>query len=392
MALSDLKCRKAKCPADKKQIKFTDGHGMHLLVNDAGGKYWRFNYRFQSKQKTMAFGVYPEIGLAEAREKRDAARKIVRDGRDPNKEHQIEKENHFEAIAAEWLALRKLELEPSTIRLTEMRLINDIYPHLGSMPIASVKAADILRLLKATCDRGAVSTAHRCRSIVGQILRYAIVTGRSESDPTPALKGAIQRPNIKSMAATLDPKEIGQMLRSMESYTGTAVVRIALQLIAILFLRPGELRFGEWSEINWETAEWRIPDDRMKMKGRGDHIVPLPEQAIALLRELHQITGHGTLIFPGIRSPMKPISNNTLNHALRYMGIDKSKQVAHGFRAMARTLLAELGWEPEYIERQLAHAEQNKVTAAYNRAKHLVKRKEMMQAWADYLDELKQQQ
>jgi len=388
MALSDLKCRRAKLPEGKKQIKLTDGKGMHLLINKSG-KYWRMDYRHADKRKTIALGVYPEIGLSEARDKRDEARKSLRDGRDPSKERQIQQNNSFEAIAAEWMTIRKLELAESTTRLTEMRLKNDINPHLGAMPVNSVRASDILAMLQNICDRGAEETAHRCRSIVGQILRYAIVTNRSESDPTPALRGAIRRPEARPMPTTLDPIEIGKMLRGMRDYTGTPVVRIALQLIALLFVRPGNLRFAEWTEINWKKSEWRIPAHKMKIKNKGDHIVALSIQAIDLLRELQAITGHGALIFPGIRSPLKPISENTLNHALRYIGIAKGKQVAHGFRAMARTLLAEEGWNPEYIESQLAHAKQSKVIAAYDRAKYLKERREMMQAWADYLDDLK---
>jgi len=388
MALSDLKCRRAKCPEDKKQIKLTDEKGMHLLVNKSG-KYWRFDYRYADKRKTMAFGVYPETSLIEARAKRDEARKTLRDGRDPGKERQIQQENNFEAIAKEWLTIRKLELAPSTTRLTEMRLKNDINPHIGDLPVNTIRASDILSMLQNICDRGAEETAHRCRSIVGQVLRYAIVTNRAESDPTPALRGAIRRPEGTPMATMLDPKEIGKMMRGIDNYKGTPVVRIALQLIALLFVRPGNLRFATWSEINWKKAEWRIPAHKMKIKNKGDHIVALSTQALALLHELHPITGHGELIFPGVRSPMKPISENTLNHALRYTGVGKGKQVAHGFRAMARTLLAEEGWNPEYIESQLAHAKQSKVIAAYDRAKFLKERKEMMQAWADHLDELK---
>jgi len=388
MALSDLKCRRAKCPENRKQIKLTDGKGMHLLVNKSG-KYWRMDYRHADKRKTMALGVYPETGLADARAKRDAARKVLRDGRDPGKERQIQQENSFEAIAAEWMTIRKLELAESTTRLTAMRLKNDINPAIGHLPVSKVRASDVLAMLQGICDRGAAETAHRCRSITGQILRYAIVTNRAESDPTPALRGAIRRPEGKRMATMLDPVEIGKMLRGMRAYTGTPVVRIALQLIVLLFVRPGNLRYAEWPEINWKKSEWRIPAHKMKIKNRGDHIVALSTQAIELLRELQPITGHGVLIFPGVRSPLKPISENTLNHALRYIGIEKGAQVAHGFRAMARTLLAEEGWNPEYIESQLAHAKQSKVIAAYDRAKYLKERREMMQAWSDYLEKLR---
>jgi len=294
-------------------------------------------------------------------------------------------------VAAEWVELRRGELAASTVRLIEMRLKNDINPVIGGMAVGQVRAADILGMLHNVCGRGAVETAHRCRSIVGQVLRYAIVTGRAEHDPTPALKGAIRRPDSKHMATLLKPADIGDMLRRIDNYQGTMVARCALMLNIMTFLRPGELRQAAWAEIDLDAALWMVPAARMKMKNRGDHIVPLARQAVDLLRELHRATGYGPLVFPGRLNPADPIAYNTLNHALRRMGIDKNKQVAHGFRAMARTLLAERGWRAEIIERQLAHAEQSRIVAAYNRAEFLAERREMMQDWADYLDALRSQ-
>jgi len=389
MALSDVKCRKAKCPDGRRQVKLTDERGMYLLVTAAGGRYWRMNYRWQGKQRTLALGVYPEVTLAAAREKRDRARAVLRDGRDPARDGKRAAGRRFRDVAEEWLSIRRHELAEGTLRTIMMRLRNDINPAIGDMHVDHIRAADVLAMLQHICERGAVETAHRCRSLTGQILRYAIATGRAESDPTPALKGAIRRPDTQSMAAMLKPEDIGAMLRSIEGYSGTLIVRTALMMLAYTFVRPGELRLARWSEVNPDRGEWRIPAARMKMKGRGDHIVPLSRQVMALLDAVHPVSGYGALVFPGQRSPFRPISDNTLNNALRRMGIGHDRQVAHGFRAMARTLLAEQGWRPEIIERQLAHAEHSKVVAAYNRAEFLPERRKMMQAWADYLDGLR---
>jgi len=389
LALSDVRCRKAVCPEEKRQVKLSDERGLFLLVNSRGGKYWRWNYRWQGKQRTAAFGVYPEITLKEAREKRDQARAVLRDGRDPGKERSRRRCNLFEKVAEEWLDVRRHDLAASTVRLIEMRLKNDINPVIGDIGIGDMRASDVLEMLQIICDRGAVATAHRCRAMVGQVMRYGIVTGRCESDPTPALKGAIRKPSVKSMAAMLDPKQIGAMLRGIDDYCGTYVVRCALQLNLLTFVRPSELRLAWWAEFDLGGGEWRVPAERMKMKDRGDHIVPLATQAVEILNGLHQATGFGALVFPSPFDPKKPLSANTLNHALRRMGIDKNRQVVHGFRAMARTLLAEQGWSAEVIERQLAHAEQSRVVAAYNRAEFLPERRRMMQVWADFLDELR---
>lgn len=389
MALSDVRCRKAVCPEGRKQIKLSDAGGLFLLVNDRGGKYWRMNYRFDGKQRTLAIGVYPEVTLAEARGKRDMARATLRDRRDPAVSMRRSRARAFEAVAAEWMNMRRHELAASSVRMLEMRLKNDINPAIGGIDVGDVRAADILELLQVVCDRGAVETAHRCRALIGQVLRYAIVTGRAENDPTPALRGAIRRPDSRSMAAMLNPDDIGGMLRLIDGYNGTLVVRNALLLNIYTFVRPSELRLARWSEFNLHRSEWRVPAERMKMKGRGDHIVPLASQSVDLLREMEPVSGFGDLVFPGVRSYAQPISANTLNHALRRIGIDKTKQVAHGFRAMARTLLAEQGWPAETIERQLGHAERSKVVAAYNRAEHLPERRKMMQAWADYLGQLR---
>ncbi len=386
--LSDAKCRRARCPDGKRQIKISDERGLYLLVTYAGGRYWRMNYRYGGKQKTLAIGVYPEVSLAEARNQRNLARKILRDGRDPAVARRIDAGTTFRAIADEWLQREAIDRAATTVEQNRSRLAQHILPRLGDIPVAEIRASDILRVLEHIDARGTPTTAHRCRSLIGQILRYAIATGRCESDPTPALRGAIRQPPARHMPALLDPAAIGCMLDAIMTYHGHHTIRHALMLLAYTFVRPGELRHAAWDEFDMNRHEWRIPDARMKMRGRGSHIVPLSRQALQILDTQRAISGHCVLVFPGIRDPRKPLSDNTLNSALRRMGVGKDQHVAHGFRAMARSLLAEHGWRPEIIERQLAHQEQSKVVAAYARAEHMDDRRAMMQEWADYLDSL----
>lgn len=385
--LNDALVRAAK-PSDK-QTKMADGGGLYLLLHPNGGKYWRMDYRMGTRRGTLAFGVYPDVSLREARRRRDKAREQIADGIDPAALKQAERQSQadsFEAIAKEWNAKRSRRVSSLYAEKTMRRLERDIFPWLGRRPIKDIQAPDILVALQRIEKRGAHETAHRIRALCGEVFRYAIATGRAERDPSADLRGALTRVKHKSMATMTDPKDVGALLRAINAYSGAFVTRCALQLAPLTFVRPGELRHAEWSEIDLDAAEWRIPAHKMKMKAR--HIVPLSSQAVALLSELQPFTGRGSFLFPSVRTPDRPMSENTVNAALRRMGFEKSEIVGHGFRAMASTLLHEMGWSSDVIERQLAHAERNKVKAAYNYAQHLPERRKMMQVWADYLDGL----
>ena len=392
MALTDTAIRKAK-PAGK-PYKMTDGDGLYLLVNPNGSKWWRFDYRYAGKRKTLSMGTYPDTGLADAREKRDAARKMVAVRTDPGAQRKAEKAageeraaNSFAVIAEEWLAKQASKMSPATYEKARWTFDTLVNPWVGSRPIADIDAPEILKLLQRIEERGAHETAHRTKQRCGQIFRYAIATGRARHDPTADLRGALTPVKVKHRAAITDPTKMGELLRAIDGYTGSLVVRTALKLAPLLFVRPGELRQAEWAEFDLEHAQWRIPASKMKM--RDEHIVPLPSQAVDALRELEPLTGRGQYVFPGERSRQRPMSDAAINAALRRMGFDKDTMTGHGFRAMASTRLNEMGWSADVIERQLAHAERNKVRAAYNRAQYLAERKKMMQTWADYLDTLK---
>lgn len=397
MPLSDVKCRKAKCPADKKQIKLADEKGLYLLVNSKGGKYWRMDYRHgispatgKPTRKTLALGVYPDISLAKAREKRDDARAMIAEGQDPASHHQARSGSTFAAIAAEFIDKERDSLAAGTVQNLEGRLRIHVLPKIGHRPIDSIEAPDLLAIAREIERQGKNETAHSTVALCGRVIRYAIATGRARRDPSQDIKGALRPINVTHRPAVTEPDKIGELLRAVWGYAGTPSVIAALRVISYTFVRSGELRPAEWREIDWKAAEWRIPGNRMKMKGRGDHIVPLSSQVIDQLRELHTFTGTGRLIFPGLRTPDRPLSENTLNAALRSMGISPDEHVTHGFRATARTLLAETGWRPEIIEVQLAHSKRDKIQAAYDRASYLPERRKMMQAWADYLDNLRQ--
>jgi integrase len=388
--LNDASVRNAKPDSGGQQVKLADGGGLYLLIHPNGGKYWRMNYRFGNRQCTLALGVYPDVSLKKARERRDNARKQIADGIDPSAVKQAEKQaqaDSFEAIAKEWNAKRSRKVSSLYADKTMRRLERDIFPWLGRRPIKDIQAPDLLAALQRIEKRGAHETAHRTRSLCGEVFRYAIATGRAERDPSTDLRGALTPVKHKSMATITDPKNVGALLRAIADYSGAFVTRCALQLAPLLFVRPGELRYAEWSEIDLDALEWRIPAHKMKMKDK--HIVPLSTQAVAILRELHPFTERGRYVFPSVRTPDRPMSDNTVNAALRRMGFEKSEIVGHGFRAMASTLLHEMGWQSDVIERQLAHAERNKVKAAYNHAQYLPERRKMMQAWADYLDALR---
>ena len=391
MPLTDTAIRNAK-PKDK-PYKLSDEKGLYLLVNKAG-KYFRYDYRFNKKRKTLALGVYPDVSLKEAREKNNEARKLLQGDIDPaqyKKETKsmriVQAANSFEARAREWFTKNIHTWTEGHSRTIISRLENNVFPWLGSRPIAETTAPEILTVLRRIEDRGAMETAHRVKQICGQVFRYAVATGRAERDPSTDLRGALPPTKPKHMATITNPKKVGELLRAIDGYEGHLITRCALRLAPLVFVRPGELRHAEWGEINLEQAEWKIPAEKMKM--RSPHIVPLASQAVAIFKEIQPLTGHGRFIFPSLRSTDRPMSNNTILAALRRMGYAKEEMSGHGFRAMASTILHEQGWPSDIIERQLAHAEKNSIKAAYNHAQHLPKRRKMMLAWADLLDGLK---
>ena len=379
------------CKPKDKAYKLTDGGGLYLLVSPRGGKWWRFDYRFQSKRKTLSMGVYPAISLKDARDRRDEAKKQLANGIDPamvrkSQKHQQSQPNTFEAVAREWHAKFKPGWSDSHANRLLRLLERDIFPWLGSMPVSDVSSPLLLQTIRRIETRS-LDTAHRAMQNCGQVFRYAIATGRQQNDPTHALKGAIPPIRDNHFASITHPEQIGPLLRAIEGYKGEFITQSALRLGPLVFVRPGELRHAEWSEINLEIGEWRIPSEKMKMG--QPHIVPLARQSIVLLTDLQPLTGTGQYLFPSVRSLDRPLSENTINAALRRLGYTKDEMTGHGFRSMASTLLNEQGWNRDHIERQLAHAERNKIRAAYNYADYLPERRKMMQAWADYLDTLK---
>jgi len=375
--------------------KYTDGGGMYLLVT-ASGKYWRLNYRFDEKRKTLALGGYPTVTLAEARKRREKAREQLSKGIDPNAAKREEKQakadlaaNTFELVARAWLkktAVTRKEITQS--RITTL-LEHDVFPFIGGLPINTLGPRDVLnKALRKIEARGSIDTAHRAKQICGRIFRYGVAVGLAERDVTSDLRGALEEIPKSHFAAITEPKQAGELMRSIYGYTGHPSTVGALKLAPLVFVRPGELRKAEWTEFDLDGAEWRIPGSKMKMG--VDHIVPLSTQALAILRNVHAITGHGRYVFPSLRSDQRPMSENTLNAALRGMGYSKDIHTAHGFRAMARTILDEvLGERVDHIEHQLAHTVKDPNGRAYNRTAHLPARRKMMQRWADYLDKLR---
>ena len=391
MPLTDTAIRNAKHQI--KQYKLTDEKGMYLLVNKAG-KYFRLDYRFAGKRKTLALGVYPDVKLVEAREKRDDARKMIANGVDPGQTRKVQKsiqieqtENSFEAIAREWHGKYSSNWADSHAKKILRRFELYIFPWLGSRPIAEITPPELLAVLRRIESQGILETAHRAQQNCGQVFRYAIATGRAERDPSADLRGALTPAKHARMATITEPKKIGELLRAIDGYEGTPVAKCALKLAPLVFVRPGELRHAEWVEIDLDKAEWRIPAEKMKMK--DPHIVPLSSQAVEVLCEILPITGKGQYVFPSVRTNSRPMSENTVLAALRRMGFTKEEMSGHGFRAMASTVLHEQGWPSDIIERQLAHAERNSIKAAYNHAQHLPERRKMMQSWADYLEKIK---
>ncbi|AHI79909.1 phage integrase family protein [Burkholderia thailandensis USAMRU Malaysia  len=400
MALTDMAIRRAK-PMEKQQKLFDSG-GLFLLVTPAGGKRWVLKYRFGGREKSLAFGTYPEVSLVEARKKRDAAREKLAANIDPGEAKKAEKrtqrlnaENSFEAIAREWHAKYAPTWSDSHGDRILRRLEVDAFPWIGGKPMANLTPPDVLDILRRVEKRGALETAHRLRGNVGQVCRYAVATGRAERDVTSDLRGALPPPETEHFAAVTAPKELGELLRAIDSYRGTFPVLCALRLAPLVFQRPGELRAAEWEEFDLDAATWEIPSARMKRRKKdkasgGAHIVPLASQAVSVLRELHLLTGNGRYLFSGARSKARPMSDNTVNAALRRLGYDSSTMTGHGFRATARTIMAEqLGIPKEIIEAQLAHAVKDPLGRAYDRTVYLAQRGEMMQKWANYLDRLK---
>ncbi len=391
MPLTETAIRNAK-PADK-PFKLSDARGLFLLVAPAGGKWWRFRYRFGEKHKSLSMGVYPDVGLKDARERRDEARKLLANGTDPGENRKAVKSaraeraaNSFEVVAREWFARCSTNWAEIHSDRIIRRLERDVFPWIGGRPIAEVTAPELLATLRKIEARGALETAHRALGTCGQVFRYAVATGRAQRDPSGDLRGALPPFKGEHFAAITDPKRVGQLLREIEGYQGTFTVNCALRLAPLVFVRPGELRRAQWADIDLDATEWRYT----ATKTDAPHVVPLATQAVAILRELHAVTGHGQYVFPGGRSPKRPMSDNAILAALRRMGIAKDEMSGHGFRAMARTILDEvLGVRPDFIEHQLAHAVRDPNGRAYNRTAHLPERRRMMQQWADYLDKLK---
>lgn len=391
MPLSDTAIRNAK--ATEKPYKLPDEKGLFLLVHPNGSKYWRQKYRFNGKEKTLAHGIYPDVTLKDARERRDAARKLLANEIDPGENKKVQKSakvqraaNSFEVIAREWYSKNRESWAVSHADKIIARLENDVFPWLGGKAIAEIVAPDVLSVLRRIEGRGTIDTAHRAKSNISQVMRYAIATGKAERDPCPDLRGALPPLRHNNFASITEPAKVAELLRAMDAFSGTFVVKSALLLAPLLFVRPGELRKALWADMDLDKAEWRY----FVTKTKTEHSVPLASQAVAILKDLHALTGHASQVFPG-RDPQKPMSEAAINAALRRMGYDtKTEITGHGFRAMARTILhEELHQKPEVIEHQLAHKVPDSLGTAYNRTKFLKERKAMMQLWADYLDKLK---
>lgn len=381
-------------PAEK-SYKLSDGKGLYLLVQPNGSKLWRFNYRYLQKYRTLAFGIWPDVGLADARAKRDEARRLIAAGLDPSHEAKLEaaremisEENSFKLVAEEWIAKQERE-GLAEITLSKIHwLLAKAYPKLGNRPIAKITAQEVLTVLRSVEATGRYESARRMRSVLSRVFRYAIATTRAEHDPARDLRGALTVPKAQHLAAITTEKGAGALMRAIEGYTGHAVTLFALRLSAHLFVRPGELRQAEWGEFDFEKCLWNIPSERMKM--RRAHRVPLSSQAVGLFEQLWEFTGTGRYCFPSFRTPRRPMSENTVNAALRAMGFGPEEMTAHGFRAMAATLLNESGlFNPDAIERQLAHMDTNAVRRAYSRGEYWEERVRLMQYWSDEIVRLR---
>jgi integrase len=395
MALTDTFVKNAKFTGTSPKEKHTDGGGMYLLVM-ASGKYWRMNYRVDGKQKTLALGVYPDVSLAKARQRRDRARQLLADGTDPGAAKHEAKQaqaavlaNTFEVVARDWLEKTAADRKPDTQAKTLSWLVKDVFPYIGTKAISTIGPRDVLAALRYMEARGALDSVQRVKQICGRVFCYAVATGSAERDVTQDLKGALTKASPGHFAAITDPKLAGALMRAIFAYSGHPQVIAALKLSALVFTRPSELRGAEWAEIDLDTAQWVIPASKMKMK--VDHVVPLSTQAVVILQDMKKVTGHRQYVFPSIgRSVDRPMSESTCNAALHAMGIDKETHVPHGFRAMARTIMDEVMNERvDLIEHQLSHQVKDANGRAYNRTAHLDARRGMMQRWADYLDKIR---
>lgn len=394
MSLTKIECDKAKCPANRTSVRLADDKGMYLEVTAAGGKYWRVKYRHGGKEKRLALGVYPAVSLAQARKARDQAREALTSGADPAQLKRDAKliramsgANTFETVARQWWAHWSGPKSPRHADYVLRRLEADVFPALGARPVASITAPQLLAMAKAIETRGAVDIAKRALQTCGQIMRYAVGHGVIERNPAADVKPAdALKPRKKENYARLDAKEMPELLRKIEAYQGSAYTRLSMKLMALTFVRTGELIAARWSEFDLAAAQWRIPADRMKM--RTPHIVPLASQTVEVLQALQTISGHGVLLFPGERDHEKPMSNNTILGALKRMGY-AGRMTGHGFRGVASTILHEHGYGHHLIELQLAHQERNSTVAAYNHATYLADRMAMMQGWANHLDKLR---
>ncbi len=393
MPLTATTVRNAK-PNSKTQ-KLFDGRGLYLEISPRGGKWWRYKYRFNGKEKRISLGVYPDVSLSDARERLQDARKLVANGVDPSEARKAEKAagteraaNSFEVIAREWFDMKKPGWVESHSKKVIGRLEKNIFPWLGAKPIAEITAPKLLPIIRRIEQRGVIETAHRSLQHCSQVFRYAVATGRAERDPASDLRGALTPTNAKHFAAVTTPDEVAGLLRQLDGYQGTLVVQCALRLAPLVFVRPGELRQAKWEDIDLDAGRWEF----LVKKTNTDHIVPLSLQAVSILRELQPLTGHGKYVFPSARHPKgdRAMSDNAILAAMRKMGIAKNEMSGHGFRAMARTMLDEiLRFRVDYIEHQLAHAVKDPNGRAYNRTAFLPERRKMMQEWADYLDKLK---
>ena len=403
---SDLVLKRAKPTPTTQRI--SDGDGLYLLVKPDGAKWWRFDYSFAGKRKTLSLGVYPDTSLALARSKADEARGLVAAGTDPSDVRKAEKARQtvqreadkreedglppvdsFEEVAREWFEKHAANWSETHSSKIIRRLEVDVFPWIGRRTIGDIEPPELLSVMRRIESRGALETAHRALANCGQVFRYGVATGKAKRDPSSDLRGALPPyRRDKHFAAITEPKKVGELMRDIESYQGSFIVRCAFRLSPLLFVRPGELRKMEWADLNLDAAEWVY----FVTKTKTNHIVPLPTQAVAMLREIHPLTGHGKYVFPGERDHDRPMSDNAIRSALRRMGWSNDEMTPHGFRAMASTILDNMGYKQEWLERQLAHEEPNKVKAAYKREAwrmYLPERTAMMQAWADYLDKLK---
>jgi integrase len=396
MALSDVAIRNAK-PREK-PYKLGDSGGLFLLVQPSGGKLWRVKYRVDGKEKKLGIGTYPEISLSDARRRRDEARELLAAGQDPSREKQrakvrakVEAENTFKALACEFCAKRKKDGQkawaPATAKRCEY-LLSLLDSSVGKMAVGEIEPADILAAVRKIESKGNLESARRTLQLASMVFRYAVATARLASDPTRDLRGALTAPTVTHYGAITDANRVGELLRAIDGYEGMGTAKLAMQVAPHVFVRPGELRHAEWAEIDLDASVWTIPATKMKM--RKPHHVPLSRQAVVLFREAFSVTGPVGYVFPSIRTRARPLSENTINAGLRRLGYSSNEMTAHGFRAMASTLLNESGkWSPDAIERALAHGDNDKVRAAYHRGAHWKERVQMAQWWSDYLDQLR---